>query len=202
MKKLYEKIGKTKIVVCIAVIVAIIAAVLLIVFLKSPSSPTKTNGAAVAKAQSNYNDILNKDDLDIAAVEKELSDYEKSELAGEKVFTKGDITIHVKTDKDGKVNYLSYKQELGSGVVSKIGSFNESQIKIGDDEQKVLSLLSKYKYVYNLKTTNEDGKRLDIYYYGWTGEKAMLELVFTDGKLSYYTINSSDLEKEVETPTL
>lgn len=197
MKKLYEKLGKTKIVVCIAVIVAIIAAVLIIVFVNS--SPKKS--VSVAKTQ-NYTDLLKKDDLNIAAVQKALSDYEVSETANEKVFTKGDITIHAKTDNAGKVNYLSYKQELGTGVVSKISSFNESKIKIGDDEQKVLSLLSKYNYVYNLKTTNEDGKRLDIYYYGWTGEKAMLELVFTDSKLSYYTINSSDLEKEVKTPKI
>ena len=179
MKKLYEKFGKTKIVVCIAVIVAIIAAALIIVFLNS--APKRS--VNVAKAKS-YTELLKKDDLNIASVQKALSDYETSELENEKVFTKGDVTIHVKTDDAGKVNYLSYKQELGDGVVSKIGSFNESQIKIGDDEQKVLSLLSKYNYVYNLKTTNEDGKRLDIYYYGWTGEKAMLELVFTDGKLS------------------
>ena len=195
MKKLYEKLGKTKIVVCIAVIVAIIAAVLVIVFV---NSAPKRN-VNVAKAQS-YTELLKKDELNIADVQKELSDYEMGEVEGEKIFTKGDVTIHVKTDNAGKVNYLSYKQELGDDVVSKIGSFNESQIKIGDDEQKVLSLLNKYNYVYNLKTTNEDGKRLDIYYYGWTGEKAMLELVFTEGKLSYYTINSSDLEKEVETP--
>lgn len=197
MKKLYEKLGKTKIVVCIAVIVAVIAAVLVIVFVNS--APKRS--VNVAKEQS-YTELIKKDELNITAVQKALSDYEMGEVEGEKIFTKGDVTIHVKTDEAGKVNYLSYKQELGSGVVSKIGSFNESQIKIGDDEQKVLSLLSKYNYVYNLRTTDEDGKRLDIYYYGWTGEEAMLELVFTNGKLSYYTINSSDLEKEVETPKI
>ena len=201
MKKLYEKIGKTKLVISIAVVIAIIAAVLAIVFLKNPSvSPTKK--AAIAKAQTGYNDIIKNKDLNIATVEKSFPDYEVTQLEGEKIFTKGDVTIHVKSDKDGNVTYISYKQELEDGVVSKLGSFNEDQIKIGDDEQKVLSLLSKYKYVYNLKTTNEEGKSLDIYYYGWTGEKAMLELVFTDGKLSYYTINSSDLERDVETPTV
>lgn len=201
MKKLYEKLGKTKLVVCIAVIIAIIAAVFVIVFLKSPSvSPFKNS--VVAKAQTGYGEMLKKDELAISEVEKAFSDYEVTDLEGEKVFSKGDVTIHAKSDKNGKVTYLSYRQELGNGVVSKLGSFNEEQIKIGDDEQKVLSLLSKYKYVYNLKTTNEDGKRLDIYYYGWTGEKAMLELVFTEGKLSYYTINSSELEREVKTPTV
>ena len=201
MKKFYEKIGKTKLVVCIAVVIAVIAAVAVIVFFKSPSvSPTKK--AAVAKAQTGYSDIIKKDEANLSEVEKAFSDYEVSELDGEKVFTKDDIIIHVKSDKDGKVTYISYKQELPKGTVSKLGSFNEDKIKIGDDEQKVLSLLSKYNYIYNLKTTNEEGKSLDIYYYGWTGEKAMLELVFTDGKLSYYTINSSDLEKEVETPTV
>ena len=48
MKKLYEKLGKTKIVVCIAVIVAIIAAALIIVFLNS--APKRSVNVAKAKS--------------------------------------------------------------------------------------------------------------------------------------------------------
>lgn len=194
MKNIFSKLGKTKIALISVAVIVLIAVVLLFIFVKPAKKSVHINKAA------GYADILKKEDLDIAAAEKSLSDYEVSEAEGEKIFTKDDVTIHIKSDPNGKVTYLSYKQNLGSDVVSNIDSFNESMIKIGDKEDKVLSTLSKYNYIYNLQTTNEDGKPLHIYYYGWTSEKAILELVFTDGVLTYYTINSSDVAKDVSAP--
>ena len=196
MKNFLSKLGKTKIALISVAVIVLIAAVLLFIFIKPAKKSVQINKS------EGYSKIIDKEDLNIADVEKSLSDYNVSEAEAEneKIFAKDDVTIHIKADKNGKVTYMSYKQELGSDVVSNIGSFNESMIKIGDKEEQVLSKLSKYNYIYNLKTTNEDGKPLHIYYYGWTSEKAILELVFTDGVLTYYTINSNEVAKEVSAP--
>ena len=44
-----------------------------------------------------------------------------------------------------------------------------------------------------MRSANEDGQPLEIYCFGWNNGQAIIELVFTDGKLSYYTINSDEV---------
>lgn len=196
MNKLIDKFGKKKtIIFAVSLFVILAAAIVIICFLAGSGqknvSVEKSEGYASVAAQSSLTE---------AEVDKKLSGYTKTESAGSATYTKDKEKIQIKTDSNGKVIYKSYEKEMGDNEQAKIGNFNESKIKIGMEEKKVLALLSKYNYVYNLIATDSAGKPLHIFYYGWTGSKAALELVFTAGKLTYYTINSADLAHEVEPP--
>ena len=196
MKEFIQKIGKKKLIIIGAVALAVIAAavVLVIVFC---NKGLKTVENVV---DQNYLKVAEKTDAAVGDFDKALGEFEKNESADETIYTKGDETVKIKTDANGKVTYLSYNKELSDDVQVKIGKFNESMIKIGDSREAVLKSFSNQDYTYYLKTTNKEGKDLQIYYYGWTGTEAAVEFVFTDGKLTYYTINSDDYAAKSDAP--
>ncbi|MBQ3432299.1 MAG: hypothetical protein IJG23_05885 [Clostridia bacterium] len=196
MKALMEKIGKKKLIIiaCVAIVLVIAALVLFFVFQKSELKSVS------APVDENYSALIEKSELTMGDLEKSLKDYTKKEDGASTVFTKGDEVVKAKADSNGTITYISYNNYLPDDVQVKLKGFNESMIEIGQDEESVLKLLEKYDYVYNLKTANKGGQVLHIYYYGWTGSEAALELVFTDGKLTFYTINSDDIAEKSEAP--
>ncbi|MBR0414157.1 MAG: hypothetical protein IJI67_03700 [Clostridia bacterium] len=196
MKEFIQKIGKKKLIIIGAVALAVIAAAVVLVIVFS-NRGLKTVENVV---DQNYLKVAEKTDAAVGDFDKALGEFEKSESADETIYTKGDETVKIKTDANGKVIYLSYNKELSDDVQVKIGKFNESMIKIGDSREAVLKSFANQDYTYYLKTTNKEGKDLQIYYYGWTGTEAAVEFVFTDGKLTYYTINSDDYAAKSDAP--
>ena len=184
------KISKKKIIIIAVAAALLVAAVVLIIVFLPKNNAQKT---VVAKVDHSYSELAKKESLSLSEAEKSLKDYAKTQTEDGFVYTKGKETVHIKTDAKGNVVYISYNNALTQEEKAEITDFNESMIQIGDEESAVLALLEKDAYVYNLKTINDEGKKLHIYYYGWTGSEAILELVFTDGKLSYYTLNSDEI---------
>lgn len=198
MKKFFKKIGIKKIIIAAAVLLVVVAAVVAFIIFGG-----KKNVKTVeVKVDQNYSEIIKKNDATFDQVDKSLKDFAKTQNGDETIYIKGSETIRVRADENGNVTYISYNNNLGDDVQVKLKDFNESMIKIGDSESDVLALLEKYDYIYNLKTINDEGKALHIYYYGWTSEKAILELVFTDGKLTYYTVNSQDIAAKSDVPAI
>ena len=194
MKKLFNNKKKLTIIIAV-VLVAIIAAVLVALFFTKDKPK-----AIVNKVDKSYSEILKKENLSLADLDKSLKDYSKEQKNDEIVYTKDNETVIVKTDENGNIVYLSYNKALSDDEQINIKSFNESMIKIGDNEQDVLKLLEEDSYIYNLNTINDEGKKLHIYYFGWTSKEAILELVFTDSKLTYYTLNSQDIASKSDAP--
>lgn len=196
MGKVINRFGKKKTIAFSACLIVLLAAVIIAIIVAANS---ELKNVAVEK-DAGYSAIASDTSLTKDKASNALKGYNKTEENGGSTYTKDNVTIHIKTDAGGKVTYKSYKKDLGNNVQSKISGFNESMIKIGMTEESALKKLAKYSYVYNLTTQNNQGKPLHIYYYGWTGEKAVLELVFTDGKLTYYTINSDEVAAKVSAP--
>ena len=70
-------------------------------------------------------------------------------------------------------------------------------IEIGMSMEKVLKVMGNNNYIYNLSTKDEDGRQLDIYYYGWDGQEPLLKLTFIDGTLDRYMINTKSMEGDI-----
>ena len=190
------KFGKKKVAVAAVILVLVLAAAVTALVLFGG----KTAKTVQVTVDRNYSEVLKKDNPSAEEIDKALKAYAKEQTSEETVYTKGDETVRVRTDADGNVNYISYNRELGENEQVKLSKFNESMIKIGQSEEEVLSLLSNDNYIYNVKTVNDAGKPLHIFYYGWNNNQAILELVFTDAKLTYYTINSQDLATKSQAP--
>ncbi|MBQ6381213.1 MAG: hypothetical protein IJJ41_06420 [Clostridia bacterium] len=199
MKQLIEKYGKKKIIVCAIVAIVVIALAVTACIMLFGKHELKT---IENKVDESYSQVVEKKDAAADDFDKALIDYEKSENGNEIVYTKGTETVKIKKDKAGKITYLSYTNNLPDDVQVKVKDFNESMIKIGDKEADVLKLLNKNEFVYQLKTKNEKEEDLHIYYYGWTGKEAALELVFHAGKLSYYAIHSDELAAKSDAPNV
>ena len=198
MAEQMKKAGKKKFIIIGIVAIAIIALGITLICVFS-SNELKT---VEVKTDTGYTKTLKKDDSTLKEVESALQGYTKSEDGSYTVFSKGKETVKVKTGADGKVNYISYNNELPNDVQVKVKGFNESMIKIGDNEKDVQKIMEPYDFIYHLKTSNKKGQQLHIYYYGWTGSEAALELVFIDGKLTYYTIHSDELAAKSEAPDI
>ena len=199
MKQLVEKWGKKKcIIIGVIALVLIVAVVFAVIFLVNRNEP-KT---VTVKADENYAQLIEKPSAKLSDVEKSLKGYQKTEEGSYTVFTKGSESVKVKTDAAGNVTYIAYNNALSDDEQVKLKGFNESMIHIGDKEADVLKLLAKYDFIYHLKSTNKSGQKLHIYYYGWTSSEAALELVFIDGKLTYYTINADELAAKSDAPDI
>lgn len=199
MKQLVEKWGKKKcIIIGVIALVLIAAVVFAVIFLVNRNEP-KT---VTVKADENYAQLIEKPSAKLSDVEKSLKGYQKTEEGSYTVFTKGNESVKVKTDAAGTVTYIAYNNALSDDEQVKLKGFNESMIHIGDKEADVLKLLAKYDFIYHLKSTNKSGQKLHIYYYGWTSSEAALELVFIDGKLTYYTINADELAAKSDAPDI
>ena len=196
MKEKINQIGKKKLIAVIVAVVAVIALAVVLILVFSNKEPKTIQN----EIDANYVQLVDNKDATASDIDKALSEYEKTEKSDVTVYTKGNETVKVKTDKEGNITYLCYNNQLADDVQVKLDSFNESKLKIGDKMADVLSLLKNDKYIYHLRTTNEEGQALEIYYYGWTSKEAVLELVFTDGKLTYYTINNGDLAVQSDAP--
>ena len=194
MKKLLY--NKKQLGLIISAVLVIIIAVVLVVFFVGKDEP-KT---VVSKVDKNYSEIIKKENVSLTDLDKAFKDYSKEQKGKEIVYTKDNETGVVKTDENGAVTYLSYNKSMSEDEQIKLKDFNESMIKIGDSEDKVLKLLEGDSYIYNLKTINDEGQKLHIYYFGWTSKEAVLELVFTDSKLTYYTLNSQDIASKSNAP--
>lgn len=203
MKINKKNISKKKLLISALIICAVIitAVVLICVF-----TGRNTFKNVKAELNENYASIAESKNISADEADKSLSGYEKSVTEDEKgnktiTYSSQDDTITIKTDKSGKITYKSYSKNFNKNEQSDISGFNEKQIKIGMKKENVLKHFSKENYIYNV-VTSENGKPLEIYYYGWMGDEqqAMVELVFKDGSLSYYTINNPDFLEKSELP--
>ena len=199
MKQFFEKNKAKKIILLCAGAAAVIAAcVLLIVFLGKSNAP-KT---VVNQVDTHYSELAKKESISKTDVEKALKDYAKLEEPESVTYTKGNESVVVKYDAQGNVTYLCYKNNLSSEEQVQLHDFNESMIQIGDKKEDVLDLLKQDQYIYQLKSLNDKAQKLEIYYYGWTSKEAILELVFTDDVLTYYTINSQSIAAKSNAPDI
>ena len=199
MKQLVEKWGKKKcMIIGIVALVLIAAVVLAVIFLAGNNEPK----VVTVKSDAGYTKLIENESIKYSDVEKSLKDFQKSEQGSYTVFSKGNESVKVKSDAAGNVTYITYNNALSDNEQVKLKGFNESMIHIGDKEAEVLKLLAKYDFIYHLKSTNKNGQALHIYYYGWTSSEAALELVFIDGKLTYYTINADELAAKSDAPDL
>ncbi len=203
MKEITKKITMKKrfIFACILCAVIVAAVVLFCIFNSRNAYKNVT-----AELNETYASIAVNKNTSADEVGESLSGYEKNESEDEKgnktiTYSSQDDTITIKTDASGKITYKSYSKNFNKNEQSTISGFNEEQIKIGMAEEDVLKCFNHENYVYNV-VTSENGKPLEIYYYGWMGgeQQAMVQLVFKDGVLSYYTINNPDFLEKSELP--
>ena len=148
MKALVEKIGKKRLIwICAALVIAVVAVIAVLLIVKGGEPKTIT-----VSADESYAKVAQKEDLSFDELKKSLEGYSESKENNTTVFTKGNETVKVKTNQKGDITFMSYQNALSDDVQVKVRDFNESMIKIGDDEQAVLNMLGQQDYIYCLKT--------------------------------------------------
>lgn len=185
-------LSKKKILIgSLVLLIILIVGVCLFFFLRGG---TKSAKSVTVQVDTQYSELMKKDKITGTELDKALKGYEKSTDGNKTVYTKDKQSVKVETDANGEVIFISYNTALSDTEKAEVKStFNESQMKIGDDENTVLELLKNDEFIYHMRSKNEEGLPLEIYCYGWNNGQAIIELVFTEGKLSYYKINSEDV---------
>jgi hypothetical protein len=188
--KNFFKFEKEKIILATICIVVIALATTITVISVTKSENNRANTIEITQSKDYSTDMTDKSD-----VESRLSDYTKTtDDNGYITYTKDNITIEVSYDNNGKIKYSRYENNLPSDTYSKVKNFDDSMIDIGMKKDDVLDILKGNNYIYHLLATNDDGNEVEIYRYGWNGEKELVSLTFINGELNNYSINSEVME--------
>ena len=188
------KFEKAKIALAVLCILAVGAALTIsIITVTQNQSESQESAQAIKVTRSkDYDDINTMDDA-----QSKLYDYDKSEKDGYITYKKDNIIIEIKCDENSNIIYRRYENRLTSSQKAGVKGFDDSMIEIGMSMEKVLKVMGNNNYIYNLSTKDEDGRQLDIYYYGWDGQEPLLKLTFIDGTLDRYMINSKSMEGDI-----